>query len=156
MVYTIVQIVLSALGTIDAGLLYLQDTKKVDLPCTSDGGCEKVANSIYSQVHILGHAVPIAMIGAIGYILLLSLSMAKAASETTSSVRLLSMAILLVSGGAFVYSWYLQYVSFTIILAHCMYCIISACIMTAIFITSILERRALNKNALLPGPRGEA
>jgi len=156
MVYSIVQIVLSALGTIDAGLLYLQDTKKVDLPCTSDGGCEKVANSIYSQVHIFGHTIEIAMIGAIGYILLLSLSMAKAASETDGSVRLISTAILLVSGGAFVYSWYLQYISFTIILAHCMYCIISACIMTAIFITSILERRALSRNVPVPGPSGEA
>jgi len=156
MVYSIVQIVLSALGTIDAGLLYLQDTKRVDLPCTSDGGCEKVANSIYSQVHILGHTIEIAMIGAVGYILLLSLSMAKAASETAGSVRLLSAAILLVSGGAFLYSWYLQYVSFTIIQAHCMYCIISACIMTTLFITSVLERRALRRNARVAGSSSEA
>jgi uncharacterized membrane protein len=156
MIYTIVQIVLSALGTIDAGLLWLQDTKRVDLPCTSDGGCEKVANSIYSQVHIFGKPVEIALIGIIGYVLLLSLSMAKAASETTNSVRMISLAILLISGGAFLYSWYLQYVSFTIIHAHCMYCIISACIMSALFITSVLERRALSRSILVRGPSGEA
>jgi uncharacterized membrane protein len=147
MAFMIAQIVLSALGTVDAGLLYLLDTKRVDLPCTSDGGCEKVANSIYSQVHVFGHAYPIALIGIIGYVALLSMAMAKAASETEGNVNLLSMGIVVASGGAFLYSWYLQYVSFTVIQAHCLYCIISACLMTTLFIISVLERRTFKPAA---------
>ena len=144
--FTAIQVVLGILGTIDAGLLYMLDTKRVDLPCTADGGCEKVADSIYSQVHPFGHTVPIALLGVVGYVVILSLAMAKAASETKRGVDLLSMALTLVTGGAFLYSWFLQYVSFTMIHAHCMYCIISACLMTVLFITCVLERRALARS----------
>ena len=146
--YTIAQIVLSALGTVDAGLLWGLDNKKLpDLPCSSNGGCVIVANSIYSQVHLFGKPIDVATIGSIGYVALLSLAMAKAASETSKSVNLISMAMVLITGGAVLYSFYLQYVSFVIIGHHCDYCIVSACIMTTLFIISALERRALSRTS---------
>lgn len=151
--YTIAQIVLSALGVIDSGMVYLLDThnKSVDVPCTPDGGCEKVAESAYSQVTIAGHTVEVAMIGIVGYIVLLTLAMMKAASETRRAVDLISIALTTLTFGGFLYSIYLQYQSFVIIKAHCLYCIISASVMTALFIVSAFERRALKSSGPVAG-----
>lgn len=138
---TAAQIVLSAIGVIDAGLLFLEDRKVVDLPCTANGGCEQVAASSYAHLSVLGHDIPLAAAGVAGYVLLLTLAMAKAASETSKGVRTLSIALLAVSGIATAYSWYLQYVAKYIIGAFCVYCRASACIMTLIFIVSAIDRR---------------
>lgn len=148
--FTIAQIVLSALGFIDAGLLLLQDRKKVDLPCTSDGGCEIVAQSIYSHVTLFGQHIPVAAVGAAGYLAILTLAMIKMGSETRRMVDLVSIALLLITGGGALYSWYLQYVSFHIIGHHCIYCIISASIMTVLMIVTIAERFSLR--SLWRGP----
>jgi uncharacterized membrane protein len=151
--FTIAQIVLSCLGAVDAGLLYLKHRGQVDLPCTADGGCETIANSTYAHVMVLGHDIPMAAIGLAGYVLLLSLSMAKAASETAQGVRGLSLALLVVSGGGTIYSWYLQYVAHFIIGAFCPYCFASACIMTTLFVVSAVERRKLRSAGTSnPGP----
>jgi uncharacterized membrane protein len=147
--FNFAQITLSALGVLDAGVLYLRDshTVNVDLPCTADGGCEKVAQSAYSHLTILGHQIPIAMFGLGTYVILLTLAMAKAASETSASVRLLSMAITAVSAFGTAYSWYLQYVSHFVLGAFCPYCFGSACVMTILFIISLIEWTRLRRAA---------
>ena len=146
--FTVLQVVLSVLGTIDASMLWLLDNHKADIPCTADGGCEAIANSIYSVVNIAGHSVQIALIGIIGYSALLTLAMAKAASETSKAINLISLAMVIFSGGGFIYSWYLQVESFTVIHKHCIYCIISACIMTILFFSCAIERRKLSQTGL--------
>jgi uncharacterized membrane protein len=142
--FSIAQIVLSSLGTIDAGLSYLEATKRLDLPCTSDGACEAVAASVYGHIDLFGHDLPVALLGIIGYVTILTLSMAKAASESRKPVDLISWALVAICGVGFAYSAYLQYAALHILNKHCPYCIVSAILMTTLFVVSIFERRSLS------------
>jgi uncharacterized membrane protein len=143
--FTAAQIALSCVGGVDAVLLWLKHRGSVDLPCTADGGCETIANSAYAHMVLLGHDIPIALVGLAGYMLLLTLAGAKLVSETRAGVRALCLALLLVSGCGTAYSWYLQYIAHFVIKAFCPYCFVSACVMTALFAVGAFELRALRR-----------
>ena len=131
---------LSVLGAGIAGTLWWSHRVHVDLPCTSDGGCIQVADSHWSSL-TLGplHDIPVALLGMIGYIVLLTLSMMKMGAETETSVRRLHSLLWLVSLGGTAYSWYLQYVAHFKIGAFCIYCFSSACTMTLLFLLATVE-----------------
>lgn len=94
--------------------------------CPLHGGCETVQHSIYSK--LVG--VPVALIGLIGYVLILA-SLLVPQSETS---RLATMA-LTVPGFAF--SAYLTYRELFSIDAICPWCVSSAVIMTILVCLSI-------------------
>jgi len=157
--YHIAETILSFAGAAIAGTLWWAHRAQVDLPCTSDGGCATVAASQWAHVSFGPlHDVPVALLGLISYVALLALAMSKLASDEIKSVRLLNAGMLCVSGFGFGYSWFLQYVSFVKLNAHCIYCISSACIMTILFGTVVREWTVLKgiPNAEAPVPATES
>lgn len=126
-----------------AGTIWGFDQAHKDLPCTSDGGCEVVAASVWSHVDLIFfHHVPVALLGLLGYVLLLSLAMLRLGSDSLRWDSRLRGLIGLVSGGGFCYSWYLQWVAHAKIGAFCPWCRASAIVMTVLFFTTLWEWQA--------------
>lgn len=139
---TMLEAALSFVGAGIAGLLWWAHREDVSLPCTSNGGCAAVADSAWSHLS-LGpwHDIPVALLGCLGYVLLLSLSMLRLASESEIVTRILARVVWLVSAGGTTYSWYLQWVAHYKIYGHpfCIWCRSSAIVMTLIFLTATFE-----------------
>jgi uncharacterized membrane protein len=91
------------------------------------GGCEKVAESSHSE--LLG--VNVALIGVLGYVLLLI-----AASARGDGARMGGFLLALVG---FAYSVYLTWLELFVIEAICQWCVVSAVLMTALFAVSAVR-----------------
>ena len=76
--------------------------------------------------------IPVAFFGAFGYFAVLALAGARAALGSVLRTQLVVLGFLLTAFG-FATSWYLQYVSKTVIFAFCPWCFTSAIIMTVLF-----------------------
>ncbi len=131
---------LSAVGAAIAGTLWWAHRANVDLPCTAGGGCDQVNASAWSHL-TLGplHEVPVALLGLVGYLVLLTLAMMKLGAETERARRLLGGTFWAISLGGAAYSLYLQYVAHVKIGAFCVWCFSSACVMTLLFLTATAE-----------------
>ena len=91
---------LSFVGAGIAGTLWWADQTRQDLPCSSGGGCAAVAASAWSHVDLIAvHHVSVALLGLIGYVLLLSLAMLRLGTEEAGWDRMLHGIIGLVSAG---------------------------------------------------------
>lgn len=90
-------------------------------------GCQTVADSSYS--HLLG--VNIAIFGAIGYLLLLGAALLRG-----DGARMGGFAIAL---GGFGYSVFLTYLELFVIDAICQWCVISAILMTVLFVVNAVR-----------------
>ena len=118
-------LVLSAIGfLISLYLTYLHFAEGQAAFCSQGSDCDLVRQSSYSS--ILG--IPVALLGAIGYLLIFWFSYV----SVSRKMRWVLLYILSLSG--FVFSLYLTYVEIFIIKAICQYCVISAVLMTIIFI----------------------
>lgn len=102
----------------------------------SVGSCETVNTSRYSV--FLG--LPVAAWGLAMYVVLLAVSLAGAreASDASSGI---SWALVALSGWSVLFSGWLTYLELFRIHAICMWCVISATIMTLIFVTSVVDLR---------------
>lgn len=126
-----------------AATIWQADRVHQDLPCTGDGGCEIVGSSRWSYLDLLFfHHVPVALLGLLGYVLLLSLAMLRLGIDSPRLDRRLHALIVLVSAGGFGYSWYLQWVAHAEIGAFCIWCRSSAIVMTVLFFTAVWEWQA--------------
>lgn len=135
-----VENVLSVLGAGIAGTLWWAHRAAIDLPCTADGGCEVIAASRWAHVTVgPWHDVPVALLGFLSYLVLLTLAMMKLGAETERACRLLHIPFWAISLGGFGYSWFLQYVAHFKIGAFCVWCFSSATVMTLLFITATAE-----------------
>ena len=94
--------------------------------CTAGGSCLKVQTSVYSKLA----GVPVALMGLIGYVLILS-SLLVPETETS---RLATVALTVVGFG---FSAYLTYRELFSIHAICEWCVSSAIIMTILTCLSI-------------------
>ena len=94
--------------------------------CTAGGSCAKVQTSIYSELA----GVPVALIGLIGYIVILA-SLLAPQTETT---RFATVAFTVVGFG---FSAYLTYRELFSIHAICEWCVSSAVIMTVLVCLAI-------------------
>ncbi len=126
-----------------AGTIWGFDQIHRDLPCTADGGCEIVAASAWSHIDlIVFHHVPVALLGLLGYVLLLSLAMLRLGTDNPRLDSRLHGLIGLVSAGGFGYSWFLQWVAHAEIGAFCPWCRASAIVMTLLFLVAAWEWQA--------------
>ena len=140
---------LSFAGAGIAGTLWWADQTRQDLPCSSGGGCAAVAASAWSHVDLLlVHHVPVALLGLIGYVLLLSLAMLRLGLEDARLDRILHLVIGLMSAGGVLYSWFLQWIAYAEIGKTCWWCRSSAITMTLLFCTAALEWRAARRQGL--------
>lgn len=124
----IVLIVLASIGFIDATFLTIEHYRNVIPPCTTDG-CEIVLTSSYSA--ILG--IPVALLGALYYLLLLVLLLAYIDTKNT---KVLKSALIFTSLGL-VAGIYFFIIQAFVIHAFCQYCLVSGFTSALLFIISM-------------------
>lgn len=118
-------LILSVIGfLLSVYLTYLHYTEGHSAFCTQGSGCDVVRQSGYSS--ILG--IPVALLGAIGYALIFWFS------YVSVSRRMRWVLLYAISLAGFIFSVYLTYIEFFVIKAICPYCVVSAILITAIFI----------------------
>lgn len=130
--------VLSLAGFFLALYLYLYKVGVIGTLACGSGGCETVQLSSWSR--FLG--VEVALYGVVGYVLLLGCALIGV--QSGGDRRHWSDGLLLAGSALGVaFSAYLTALELFVIHAICRWCVGSAVIITAIFVTALLGRRAL-------------
>lgn len=143
-----IDVALSFAGAGVAGMLWWADRTRQDVPCSADGGCGIVAASPWSHVNLfVWQHVPVALLGLVGYLFLLTLSMLRLGWDGDLVQRRLHGLVWLVTAGGTAYSWYLQWIAHYAIGAYCPWCRTSAFIMTALFATATAEWWIMHRRA---------
>ena len=101
------------------------------------GSCETVNLSRWSI--FLG--APVAAWGVGFYVVMFGLSVASLQDRYADSLGM-SKALALISGGGVIFSLWLTYLELFVIHAICQWCVMSALIVTTIFVVSMLDLRA--------------
>lgn len=122
---------LALLGALDAAYLTWVHYSRSQAFCAGIGDCELVNTSVYAQVM----GVPVALLGLGGYLLILGLGLAR---WRVGASLALDLALLGLSLTGTAYSAYLTYVEFFVLGAICIWCLVSAVIITAIFALSLI------------------
>ena len=107
------------------------------LSCGPGGGCEYVQTSPYAMVF----GVPVAFFGVLGYLGLLVVSLVGLQPRWVQR-REPTVALVVLSGAAVGFTAYLTYLEAAVIHAWCRWCLVSAGIIAAIFLTSLVGLRA--------------
>jgi protein-disulfide isomerase/rhodanese-related sulfurtransferase/uncharacterized membrane protein len=126
---------LSLIGLFDSVYLLWEYTSPAHPMVCMGGGCDAVRASAYS--HIVGLPVPIFGIFMYGFLVLLLFLYPLL---PTSIARLTQHGVMLISGAAFVFSIYLTGLEAFVIHSWCVWCVLSALLVTGIFILSLMER----------------
>ena len=103
--------------------------------CSQIGDCDAVNSSPYAMIG----DVPIAFIGALGYALILL--MIVVGMRCPAWTDNLNLALFGVTLTGMIYSAYLTYLEVAVIHAICPFCILSAALMSFLFVLSILRMR---------------
>lgn len=98
------------------------------------GDCATVQSSEYATIG----PVPVSAIGVVGYLVLILLAFVGLQPAHRES-KIIGGLLLAGSGGAVVFSAYLTYLEAAVIQAWCQYCVVSAILITLIFLTSLPE-----------------
>lgn len=131
----IAAIVLALVGLVDS--LYLSYIKLANQTgsCAVFGGCEAVNNSRYAEVG----GVPIALLGAAGYLLILVLLyLDRPSAAAPEAVRFGLFGVTLAGT---LYSIYLTYLELFVLHAICIFCVLSAVVMIGLFVLSLIRLR---------------
>lgn len=128
--------VLSLIGLIVAGYLSLHRMGYIGSLQCAIGGCEVVQSSRYAV--FLG--IPVAYLGLVAYAGLLVVSLL-GVQPGRERARWISLALLAGSAVGVLFSAYLTYLEAFVIHAWCQWCVISAVIVTVIFVISVIEAR---------------
>ncbi|MCL4354597.1 vitamin K epoxide reductase family protein [Patescibacteria group bacterium] len=126
---SIVLLILSFLGFIDAAYLTITHYQNVIPACTVLGGCELVVTSQFSTV--LG--IPLALLGTIYFFILFYLSIAILSSRKKLYAKLFNRFAYL----GLLVSLFLFLIQALILKAFCQYCLLSEAIALSIYIFSI-------------------
>lgn len=129
-------------GLFVSAYLWLYKLGAIGTLACGTGGCETVQLSPQSK--FMG--VEVAAIGAVGYAVLLALTLASLQPRWASSRRLLEV-IAFLSGGAVLFTLYLKYLEFFVIHAICRWCVGSAILIVAFFTLILLELRRIRRQA---------
>ncbi len=128
--------VASLLGVFVSAYLWLHKIGVIGSMVCGTGGCETVQFSPYSL--FLG--IDVALIGLLGYIVLLLVALI-AIHPSQANARGPALALLGLSVGAVLFTARLKYLEFFVIGAVCQWCVVSAILITVIFVLSVLEYR---------------
>ncbi len=130
-------LVLGAIGLLDAGYLtWIKLTNTVAIACKGIGDCATVNTSKYAEMW----GIPIAIFGAATYLVILLLLLLEGRwTHDSYPYRLGIFGVTLVGT---LYSAYLSYVEVAILRAICPYCVVSAVVMAALFVISVIRLRA--------------
>lgn len=122
---------LAFVGMVDATYVALQSSRGFLLPCGLAGGCDQVLNSPYAKVF----GIPVAWFGVAFY--LTTAGCALFALFGFEQVLRLSFLLASLALGFTVYLIYLQAI---VIQAFCDYCLLSAFLVTLIFVLHLWSR----------------
>lgn len=128
-----VLLLLAVLGTaVAVYLTFVALDPNVEPFCSGVGDCHTVQSSKYAEVG----PIPVAVLGLGMYLVLLGLIGARRFLAVGRDPRFALLTFALALSGA-LYSAYLTYLELFVIDAICVWCVISATIVTAIFVCSI-------------------
>ena len=119
------------------------------LACSSGGGCEFVQGSRYGS--FLG--VDVALIGAVGWTLVLVVALAGTAPAREDDARVTKLLGALI-GGACVFTLRLKYGEFWVLRAFCPWCAVNAAIVVVNSVLVVLDARRLDRRRA-PLPTGD-
>ena len=122
-------VIISLIGFLDAVWLTVKYYIG-SIDCSVIAGCQDVLNSSYSAVF----NIPVAILGAIFYLFILTSALAYIDSKYKYSLKILSIIPTL----GFLFSLWLVYLQFFVINAICIYCMLSATTSTLLFILSLV------------------
>ena len=118
------------------------------LACGSSASCERVQLGPWGS--FLG--LPVAAYGVAGYLAMLVVALAGLQPRWEHSATPTRLLVLL-SGGGVAFTLYLKYLELFVIRAICRWCVISAVLITAIFLVSLLSLRI--RPSASPPPTGQ-
>ena len=136
MKYRMAAALLSLLGVLLATYLYLYKIGVIGTMVCGSGSCELVQTSRWSR--FLGFEV--SLIGLLGYLAIFGVSLASLQPANLAR-RWPANALVLLSGGGLLFSLYLTYIELFVIHAICRWCVVSAVIISLVFLASLLARR---------------
>jgi uncharacterized membrane protein len=141
---SLVSIVLSIAGLVDAlYLTWIKFSNNYSLCIQGVGNCESVNTSSYAEVM----GIPVAVLGAGTYLLILIILLLETRNEhMKSNATLYLFGITLVG---LLFSAYLTFIEIAVLKAICPYCVVSAILMTVLFIFSIV-RLSLSQTEINP------
>ncbi len=131
---------LALVGLFVALYLTMYKTGMIGSISCSIGSCESVNPSRWSS--FLG--LPVAAWGLGFYVIALAVAIV-GSSDRWADERGPAIIMVALSGWGVLFSLWLTYLELFVIHAVCMWCVISAIIVTLIFITSVLDLRELSK-----------
>ena len=136
MKYRMAAALLALVGVLLATYLYLYKIGVVGTMVCGAGSCELVQTSRWSRFA----GVEVSLIGLLGYVSILGVSLA-GLQPANQERRWPDTGLLLLSGGGFLFSAYLTYIELFVLDAICRWCVVSAVIISLIFVVSLLARR---------------
>lgn len=122
-------LLLSLLGLSDSSYLLWKHSTASSAFCPA-GGCDAVNQGEYSEIR----GIPLAAFGVAAYLMLLAFS----AMGVALGHRSLIAAICAISGIGVIVSAFLIYLQVAVIESICFWCVLSAFMMTSIFVMSII------------------
>lgn len=131
--------VASLLGIFVAGYLTIYKLGYLGFIQCSTGGCETVQSSPYAMLF----GTPVALLGLIGYIVIFTIAMMGIQPRWVAA-RWVAVLLVFISGVGTAFSAYLTYLEAAVIHAWCQWCVVSAILMTVIFVLSLLGLRKSN------------
>ncbi len=130
--------ILALIGLLDAlYLLWIKITQNKALCLPGIGDCWSVNTSRYSEIF----GVPLSLLGALAYLAILALLWLE--GKRLDDKVLLPGVVFGVTLAGFVFSIYLTYLEIFVIKAICPFCVVSAIVMTILWILSILRLRKI-------------
>jgi len=126
-------IVLSVLGAADAIYLLVLKLTQNEVMCVGNHGCITVNNSIYSEVY----GIPVSVFGLMGYLAILAVLLLELRWKFATQNGPLAIFGMTIVGVLF--SAYLTYLEAFVIHAYCPFCIVSAILMTILFVLAIIR-----------------
>ena len=125
--------ILAGIGLVDSIYLTWVDLTHTTAFCGGSGNCETVANSPYSEIA----GIPIALLGMLGYLAIIGLLFLETRNGFFGKYSPVLIFGITLAGT--IYSAFLTYLEIAVIHAICPYCVVSAIVMTLLFIISIVR-----------------
>lgn len=136
---------LALVGLIDSTYLTIHHYRpSISLVCPVGGGCETVQTSMWSMFPPGSNGIPVALMGVIGYSVLLLLALLSLQRDRIGPIAVPS-ALLLVASGGLAFSFYLTFLQLFVIQAICFWCVISALCELGIWTAALINWRAWRK-----------
>lgn len=130
---TWVSFILALIGILDSIYLFIYKLSNNNAMCLGNGDCATVNASRYSEIY----GIPVSLLGILAYLAILILIIFEVRNIfTKENSNLLVFGISLVG---VIFSAYLTYIEYFVIFAVCPFCILSAVVITLLFIISIYK-----------------